>query len=503
MKRVLTYLHPFLFALYPVLELRNHNITYVDAAALVRPLILAVLLTASVWAVLRLLFRDWQKSGILTTLLVIAFFSYGHVFIAIESAFGTPIRHRYLTLIYAVILLLSAIFILWKVGKPGALVSFLTVAGAALTIFSIIPSVQHDLAIYRSAQRSNTAQSSLIQPVSDTDGTPKPDIYLIVLDAHTSIRTLQEEFDYDASAFRQQLQELGFYVAECAQSNYPITKLSITSTFYANYHEDPTLYPVFSSLVIETLRSEGYRVMTFENRSSGHFDIGEDVRLARNQMLLSGVDLRGGLSEFEVMLWQTSFARVAYDMPQLIPAFNVQSLHEWEYYEHYQQTYFMLEEMKDLPEIAGPKFVFVHFLVPHPPFIFAPNGEFAWADGKAEGYISNVQFIDSQIVPVFAEIIKKSKTPPVIIVMGDHGATGIPEIETPQWRMSILNAYYVNDQARNDLYESITPVNSFRVVFNNYFGTEYPLLEDRSYHASNMEKFTEQFLVENECQASP
>jgi hypothetical protein len=153
--------------------------------------------------------------------------------------------------------------------------------------------------------------------------------------------------------------------------------------------------------------------------------------------------------------------------------------------------------------MEGPKFVFAHFLVPHPPFIFAPNGEFAWAEGRAEGYLSNVAFIDSQIVSVVAEIIEKSKTPPVIIIMGDHGATGIPKLETPQWRMSILNAYYVNEQAQQDLYDSITPVNTFRVVFNNYFGTDYPLLEDLSYHASNMDRFIPENLIPNECQASP
>jgi hypothetical protein len=260
---------------------------------------------------------------------------------------------------------------------------------------------------------------------------------------------------------------------------------------------------VYSSLVVETLRSQGYQVITFENRSHGHFAVGEDISLSRNQTLLSGLDLDAGLSEFEVMLWKTTFARIAYDMPQLLPAFNVESLQKWEYYEHYQQTYFMLDELKRLPEREGPKLVFAHFLVPHPPFIFAPNGEFAWWEGQAEGYISNVQFIDSQIVPVVAEIIRKSATPPVILIMGDHGATGIPELETPRWRMSILNAFYVDEQARNDLYPSITPVNSFRVILNHYFGTDYPLLEDLSYHSSNMEKFTEEFLIQNECQVSP
>ncbi|HET9913595.1 MAG TPA: hypothetical protein VFQ13_16985 [Anaerolineales bacterium] len=503
MKKFLTSLYPFLFALYPIFELRNHNITYVNSSALVRPVLLSVLMTGLVWIVLRLLFRDWHKSGMITTLAVIAFFTYGHVFIQVESAFGIVMRHRHLTLIYAAIFLASTVFILWKVRNPGTLINFLTVTGAALTVFSVIRTVQYDLAVYQSAQRSNKAQNSLIQTANAANTTQKPDIYLIVLDAHTSIRTLQEEFNYDASGFQKKLEDLGFYVAECAQSNYPITKLSVTSTFYANYHQEPTLYPVFSSLVIKTLRSEGYQVITFENRSSGHFSIQEDVRLDRNQMLFSGVNLTGGLSEFEVMLWQTTFARIAYDMPQLIPIFNLESLHEWEYYEHYQQTYFMLDELKRLPEAAGPKFVFAHILVPHPPFIFAPNGEFAWAEGKAKGYVSNVQFIDSQIAQVVEEIIKKSQVPPVIIIMGDHGATGIPEIETPQWRMSILNAYYVNDQAKQDLYPTITPVNSFRVVFNNYFGTTYPLLEDKSYHTSDMNNFVPETIIANTCQASP
>ncbi|HMB24500.1 MAG TPA: sulfatase-like hydrolase/transferase, partial [Anaerolineales bacterium] len=414
---------------------------------------------------------------------------------------GEPIRHRYLAPIYVGILVLLSILLLWRVRKTDTLIGILTVTGGVLTLFAIVRMLQHDFSVYQAGRHSNDAQSSLIQKSGDNDA-QKPDIYLILLDAHTSIRTMNEEFKYDASPFQQELEDLGFYVAECAQSNYPITKLSVTSTFYANYHQEATLYPLFSSLTIKTLRDEGYQVITFENRSNGHFDIGEDVRLSRNQTLLN-VDLTGGLNEFEVMLWKTSFARIGYDMPRLIPMFNVESLHEWEYYEHYQQTYYMLDELKRLPETGGPKFVFAHFLVPHPPFIFAPDGEFAWAEGQAQGYVSNTKFIDSQIASVVAEILRKSKTPPVIVLMGDHGATGVPNRETPEWRMSILNAYYVNDQAKEDLYPTITPVNTFRVIFNNYFGTSYSLLEDKSYHTSNMERFTPENIIPNKCRVSP
>ena len=33
----------------------------------------------------------------------------------------------------------------------------------------------------------------------------------------------------------------------------------------------------------------------------------------------------------------------------------------------------------------------------------------------------------------------------------------------------------------DQLYPTISPVNTFRVLFNTYFGTNYPLLEDVSY----------------------
>jgi hypothetical protein len=47
-----------------------------------------------------------------------------------------------------------------------------------------------------------------------------------------------------------------------------------------------------------------------------------------------------------------------------------------------------------------------------------------------------------------------------------------------------LNAYYFPDQDYRALYPSITPVNSFRVVFNQYFDADVELLEDKNYYAT-------------------
>ncbi|MFZ1945948.1 MAG: hypothetical protein WAW06_00185, partial [bacterium] len=78
---------------------------------------------------------------------------------------------------------------------------------------------------------------------------------------------------------------------------------------------------------------------------------------------------------------------------------------------------------------------------------------------------------------VVAAILRDSATPPIIILQDDHGGPGL----SPDDHMKILNAYYLPGLGPEAIYESITPVNSFRVVFNAYFGGELPLLEDRSY----------------------
>lgn len=497
MKKLMGSLYPFLFASYPILALWNYNITYVDPVSIFRPLILSILFTGIIWILLRIIVRDWNKAGIITTLAIVLFFSYGHVYLQIESNLNEAIRHRYLVLIFGGVLVAVSSLVIWKVKRTKAIINFLSLTGSIMIAFSIAQIAIYDFSINRNAKISDEVQSTDMEKVDDASVREKPDIYFILLDGHTRSDILRDDYNLDNSAFIQELKDLGFYVAECAQSNYPSTKLSVTSVFYAKYHDLPYLRPVSSSLVIETVRSLGYKVITFENRSNGHFDINEDIRLSRNQMAFGRVDLTGGLSEFEVMLLETSFPRIIYDMPQLVPGLDAQVLHETEYYEHFYQVKFILSELQQIPEMDGPKFVFAHILVPHPPYIFTPDGEYRWADDRIEGYNSNVKFIDSQIVPVVDAIIKKSKIPPVIIIMGDHGPFG--NQVTPSMRLSILNAYYVKDEAKKDLYESITPVNSFRVVLNNYFGTNYPLLDDLSYYSFGMNSLTPDKLVPNTC----
>jgi hypothetical protein len=98
--------------------------------------------------------------------------------------------------------------------------------------------------------------------------------------------------------------------------------------------------------------------------------------------------------------------------------------------------------------------------------------------------------------------VQDSRIPPVIIVQGDHGP--LPDLtEEPSQRLPILNAYYLPGVEMDSmLYPSISPVNSFRVVLNSYFGQNLPLLEDQSYFGPEEDRNANQ-LVPNSCGNRP
>ena len=48
----------------------------------------------------------------------------------------------------------------------------------------------------------------------------------------------------------------------------------------------------------------------------------------------------------------------------------------------------------------------------------------------------------------------------------------------------IFNAYHFPDGGHEQIYDEITPVNSFRILFNYYFNENFELLEDDAFFSS-------------------
>lgn len=100
-------------------------------------------------------------------------------------------------------------------------------------------------------------------------------------------------------------------------------------------------------------------------------------------------------------------------------------------------------------------------------------------------------FVNKKVKELVDKILLKSKIPPIIILQADHGSESSlygnwenPTTHMLKERMNILNAYYLPSFEKKMLYDSITPVNTFRLVFDFYFDTNYGLLDDQSYYST-------------------
>ena len=101
-------------------------------------------------------------------------------------------------------------------------------------------------------------------------------------------------------------------------------------------------------------------------------------------------------------------------------------------------------------------------------------------------YRDQIIFITQKVQQVVTEILAQSPEPPIIILQGDHGPgsrlnwQSLADSYLPE-RFSILNAYYFPDHDYAALYPEVTPVNTFRIVLNQFFCGHYSLLPDRNY----------------------
>lgn len=110
-------------------------------------------------------------------------------------------------------------------------------------------------------------------------------------------------------------------------------------------------------------------------------------------------------------------------------------------------------------------------------------------------YADHITYLNSRLIEIIDTILEQSNPEPIIIIQSDHGASIDYEslnIDKAN-RLGILNAYYLpptpNGNPADQMYSTITPVNTFRVIFDQYFNGRYGLLEDRSI-VGNQSPFT-------------
>jgi hypothetical protein len=311
-----------------------------------------------------------------------------------------------------------------------------------------------------------------------------PDIYYIILDMYARADYLEEIYGVDNSEFLSYLTEKGFYVADRATANYPYTVLSLPSSLNFTYldemaeqvgEESTNLWPavvmIKNNRVFQQVRNHGYTIVSF---SSG-YGISE-IKDADIYMAPSG--------------WRpTEFQNILMDSTPLVLVRKTQDQVRREL------VSYTFEHLADAAVSDSPVFVFAHIPVPHYPFVFGPDGEHIPSrpefdyelDEFKEVYGNQLRYVNRRVQAAVEEILAKSSNPSIIILQADHGPNSAAYTDQAvDWseKLAILNAYYFPDQEYTGLSEDISPVNTFRVIFNKYFGMDYELLENKSYSSN-------------------
>ena len=483
------------FSLYPPLSLWAYNLGQISLTATYRAFLacffLGILFLGLAW----LWLRDWARAGIVTSLFLLFFFSYGHLYSYLENVniSGVVIgRHRVLAGVWLILLTLSVWWVVRKLRSPTAVHSSLNWIAVFLIAFPLFNFAVYGFSSWQENQTDSGNTQDISRALSDARPAAEnpPDVYYIILDGYGRSDVLRRELNFDNTSFLDRLRDEGFYIAQCSQSNYGMTALSLSSSLNMNYitslgeeftaentnRYEPLWRLIKSSATEATFRKMGYHTVAFET--------GYDWTEFRNADYFFAAP-KQGLSGFESLVLRDSAAVIFDDLGVF------DSIHFTPEDQKRNLILYVLDKMKSLPDIPGPKFVFIHLVIPHQPFVFGPNGEplvvaqrtlnadkYYSETDYLRGYGNQVRFISSQIPDLMKSIIEDSSTPPLIIIQGDHGPAQLEK----ENRMGILNAYYFPER-KDALYSTITPVNTFRLVFNTFFGTDLELLPDTSYYS--------------------
>jgi len=111
-------IHPFLFAFFPILFLYSHNVNSASPNEIIVPLLLVILVTIPIWVALSFILKSRIKSGFITSLGLIIFFSYGHIYILLDKLQSDVDFSHILLLIPTLILFGLGLYYFIKTKRP-------------------------------------------------------------------------------------------------------------------------------------------------------------------------------------------------------------------------------------------------------------------------------------------------------------------------------------------------------------------------------------------------
>lgn len=478
--------HPYLFGLYPILFLYVQNSRVTPLTEIIGPIVVVLIATALLVGLLNLLIRNLLKTSLVVSTLTLYFFSWGQL----------PVGFRHHKNVLAYLLGLAVIAALVSVIRTRSSLKTGTIIANRLSLALVV--LQVGMGGWAIANRPSL-QALESEPIpAPSVAAPLPNIYYIVPDGYGRSDVLADLYDYDNSELISHLRDLGFYVADSSCSNYSQTLLSLTSSF------NMQLISQLADLDPDSDDRLGFRKF-YANSRLHRFLRQYDYTFAAFHLPYSLIPT--DQLDYVFKPWY-DFSEFSLALIQRTPLSNM--LQRFALYRlSRDRIVYVMEELARLDGMAEPYFLMAHIICPHPPFLWDEEGNayhserpyYAGDGGNfmayggtrreyIEGYRNQTRVLDRLLRQTVDGILSLQRdNPPIIIIQGDHGPgaylshTALERTDVGE-RFPILNAYYFPGVDAHRLYPTISPVNSFRVVLNTYFGLELPLLEDRAYYST-------------------
>jgi hypothetical protein len=441
------------------------------------------------WAVLSLILRQQSPVRVANFIAVssVAFFSFGLV---VEVMTKLGFDRYYLRGWGAVFIVVAVTTWLLARGRNSSLVLaavgfvMITASSVRLVIFVLEPG----------ASGANILVT--VRPVLETKRSPN--VYFIVLDAYARDDVLSSDFQFDNGPFLSEMEARGFFVANQSMANFPQTLISLGSTLSmayllgeGSYSRKERRFPGIlngANNVVNRFKVHGY---SYVLAPPGGWQ-GSACRGFEDACIKDEYQGLFNLTELQVSLMK------------ITPVYNVLQpiARRIGWGEFITYTFLDLDLVIDrTAEIgASPFFLFAHIFAPHPPYQYEADCSSratvgvkmeAFSTAERNLYLGSVKCLNSQIVPVVDRILANDPNP-IIIIQSDHGSGFRSDWDSPlaEWspdqireRFGILSLTLLPRECQNMLYDSVSPVNTFRIVFSCIEGNEMALLPDVSYLA--------------------
>jgi hypothetical protein len=473
--------HVLFVALYPMLAIAERNVNDITFSySYLLWLFVYAIVAGIVYGIAFITFRDRHRAGFAALTIVIVLFFYGDFYAGLKSFGGWWLvagRHRFLVpgmLLLIGVAVRSLVLIKESRGDITLILNITSIVLLALPVSGL----------------SLKSMTGIIQPESGalccldstnltvTNGL-KPDVYYIILDRYPSNVTLRKIFSFDNSDFTDQLSARGFIVADNRYSNYARTQPSLASSLSMDYLQK--VCPSFAnneygraSRCVNELIRHNHVARLLKTMGYRYVHIGSWIGVTEKDPD-ADVNFQGGyFDEFAGRLINASILRA---MDNGVQAEDMRR--------RLRRT---MSYLQSLPGQKGPKFVFAHIICPHSPFVVDKDGNsrpVIYGSTARGPFVEQVQYVNKSMLR-FIDRALDNGARPVIILQGDHGILnarelGVDSSDCPRANFGILNALYLPGEGKTKWPEIRTPVNTFRVLFTNYFGADLPCLPERCF----------------------